>query len=710
MSVPKSTKTNTPGVGGETRITDTALKVFDPVPVGVAVTRGPDHRLVYVNAAQRAMFGPRPLDKPFPLAFHDLAESGYALLLDRVMATGEPTFLPDAPVTVDFPEGRRERYFNISFSPVVLEDGEPAVLSMMLDVTDRIDAEQRERAFQRYASLVRTGVVVEWTASPVDGSIQWSHGWEGITGQSPEEYLGYGWLDAVAPEDRPALVLVWSQAIDQVPDSLEHTFRVRVRDGTYRHFRARAVPVRKDGKVVEWMGTCADVEQQWREQRRLDLFRRASEAIAHTTRVEDMLEALTHVIVPELADACAVHLTAETEPRSVRSPFIVERIALTLREGLSHPTQPRGTRFAVHGAFLQAIQHHPIHEVFPAGKPPTDSLSPESVRWLSEVGANSVVVLPLTSEGKLIASLSVVVCGEREPLNQDDVDLLADLLDHIRSTLDTFAELQRTQRAALALQHSLLSEPPTIPGVPIVGRYRSSPTSAEVGGDWYDAFTVDGAVMLAIGDIAGHDLAAAIAMSQLRNMLRAFAVDRPQDPQEVLRRLDNAVARSGEYQGTATSVLARIAPDDAGRWWVDYSVAGHLPPLLVLPDGDTRFLEEAHDLLLGLDPGAPRSSAVEPLPPGATLLLYTDGLVEHASEPLDTGLDRLARHCAAMADTPLDRFCDRLLTELPVAGNDDITLIALRPAASPPDLPSVRRSLSAQGNSSWPPLPTQPDE
>src|SRR5690606_35400463 len=229
---------------------------------------------------------------------------------------------------------------------------------------------------------------------------------------------------------------------------------------------------------------------------------------------------------------------------------------------------------------------------------------------------------------------------------------------------------------------SLLGRLPEVPGLCLAGRYRSSPTSAEVGGDWYDAFTVDGAVMLAIGDIAGHDLAAAIAMSQLRNMLRAFAVDRPQDPQEVLRRLDSAVARSGEYQGTATSVLARVEPGPDDSWRVTYSVAGHPPPLLVLPDGDTRFLEEAHDPLLGLDlpdwdtgclvgahdplrcrvPGVARSGAAVPLAPGASLLLFAAGWVEHASEPLDSGLVRLARHGAAMADTPLDRFCDRLLT------------------------------------------------
>lgn len=337
------------------------------------------------------------------------------------------------------------------------------------------------------------------------------------------------------------------------------------------------------------------------------------------------------------------------------------------------------SRFTIRSTYLELIrQKRSIHRVFPVGKPPLDPLSPNSSRWLRQVKANSVVMLPITVEGELVASLVAVVCGEREPLTQDDADLLADLIDHLQPTIDTFASFQRTQRVARALQHSLLSDPPTIPGLPIVGRYQTSPTSAEVGGDWYDAFIVDDTIMLVIGDVAGHDLTAATAMSQMRNMLRAFAADHPHNPHEVLRRLDGAVQRSGEYKGTATCILARVTPDSDGIWQVDYSVAGHLPPLLVLPNGETRFLEKAHDLLLGVDPTMPRHRALEVLPSGATLLLYTDGLVEHPHESLDIGLERLAHHCAAMARIPLNTFCDRLLTELPIAGNDDITLIALR--------------------------------
>ncbi|WP_243597559.1 SpoIIE family protein phosphatase [Thermobifida halotolerans] len=676
----RTTETDTAAVGHEIRLGDLALTAFDQAPVGVAVTRGPGHRLVYANAVYQEIFGPRPLGKPFLATFGDLAQSGYALLLDRVMNTGESAFLPDAPMTADYPGGGpRERYFSVSLSSVSLEDGESGVLVLVSEVTDRVNAEQRDLAFQRYASLVRAGAVVEWSASATDGTVQLSRGWEEITGQKPEEYLGYGWLDAVAPDDRPALVLAWSQAVDQVPDLFEHTFRVRQRDGTYRHFYARAVPVRKGGVVVEWTGFCADIEQQWREQRRRDLLARASAATSEATRIDNMFDALAHAIVPELADTCTFYLVPDSALRTARAPFVVERVAVVQRSHLPAPPPHRKDRFSPDSLFVHAVrERRPLHKTSLPEEIPSDFLPADTVRWLRETRVNSFVVLPLVVEGAVAAVLTATVCGDREPISQDDVDLLTDILDHVRPAVDIAAEFQRTQRVALALQRSLLSQPPTVPGMPVVGRYQPSPSAAEVGGDWYDAFTVDDSVMLAIGDVAGHDLSAAIAMSQLRNMLRAFAVDRPEKPQEALRRLDSAVEKSGEYRGTATCVLARVEPTGDGHWQVNYSVAGHLPPLLVLPDGSTRFLEDSHDLLLGLNTEYPRTSAVEPLPPGSTLLLYTDGLVEHPHESLDIGLERLARHSAPLAREPLHEFCDRLLTELPITGNDDIALIALR--------------------------------
>jgi serine phosphatase RsbU (regulator of sigma subunit) len=113
---------------------------------------------------------------------------------------------------------------------------------------------------------------------------------------------------------------------------------------------------------------------------------------------------------------------------------------------------------------------------------------------------------------------------------------------------------------------------------------------------------------------------------------------------------------------------------------LDYAVAGHPPPVLVRPDGGVRLLEDGANPLLGLGPlfDEPYRSAQVRLPPGCTVLLYTDGLVERPGEHLDKGLERLCEQAGRFARRPLPAFCDGLLTRLPTAGIDDLAMIALR--------------------------------
>src|SRR5690606_34426517 len=131
-------------------------------------------------------------------------------------------------------------------------------------------------------------------------------------------------------------------------------------------------------------------------------------------------------------------------------------------------------------------------------------------------------------------------------------------------------------------------------------------------------------------------------------------------------------------EATATCIYARVEGPRGGPWQLNYSVAGHVPPLLVEADGNAHFLLDAHNPLLGLAPDQPRISAIEPLPPGSTLLLCTDGLIERHDEDLDDGLGRLLDHASALADAPLDAFCDELLAKHAASGDDDMALIALR--------------------------------
>ncbi|MFC9082931.1 PP2C family protein-serine/threonine phosphatase [Streptomyces sp. NPDC057062] len=186
---------------------------------------------------------------------------------------------------------------------------------------------------------------------------------------------------------------------------------------------------------------------------------------------------------------------------------------------------------------------------------------------------------------------------------------------------------------------------------------------------------------MVMGDVAGHDVQAASRMSELRNMLRALAVDRPDEsPGQILRRLDTAQARL-TLADSATAILARLHQTADGAWQASWSVAG-LPPLLITADGNASYLTGGHAMLLGLRPTLERPTTQSSLPDGATLLRYTDGLVESRTRSLDDGVTRLRQHATTHRHLPLHRLCAELARD---SGDtrDDITLIAVRTPIRP---------------------------
>ena len=255
------------------------------------------------------------------------------------------------------------------------------------------------------------------------------------------------------------------------------------------------------------------------------------------------------------------------------------------------------------------------------------------------------------------------------------------------SELGTVA-LQDLAVVAAALQRSMLTVLPDLPGLDLCARYQPAVSARQVGGDWYDAFVLaDGTVALVIGDVAGHDLDAAVRMAQARNLLRGLAFDRPHEPPSaILGRFDHTLTSLAVTE-TATCVYAMLdqqeQPAHAGAegtaWRLRFASAGHPPPLLVTPEG-SRFLETTEHLLLGLGGHDPRSDAGQPLPDGATLLLYTDGLVEHRGRSIVDGLASLRTLGATLAGERLDDFCDAILADLGAQPLDDVCMLAIRPA------------------------------
>ncbi|WP_243714392.1 SpoIIE family protein phosphatase [Actinomadura bangladeshensis] len=676
-----------------------ALEAFDPAPVAVALTIGPDHRLVYTNLAYRAFVGDRPLGEPIGEAFGAAAKQDYGELFDRVLATGEPVTLVDAPVKPAGADAEaEERYFSFSLSRFTHE--RPGVLVVAVDVTEQVSAvgradratEEQRRSRRRLESLVWMNAQVVWMTDADGQVIESTGGWEHITGQSRKEFLGDGWMRALHPDDREPTTRSWDETRRQVRP-WHYFYRVRTREGEYRHFEVRSAPVIEDGAVVEWIGTCFDVEEEWREGQRRELLARAAAAAAERTELTEMFAALAEVLVPELADGCGVHLLSDLGDRPAGAPITVQRVATAARRDLRQQPPAGEERFAPDSGFARALERRrPLQRTFPPGRPPADLLPGSTTAWLTESGATSVVLMPVAVDGAVAAVVTAARRGDRGPMSPDDIALLEQIFEHTNDALSGAVKFHRTQQVALALQHSLLAEPPEHRDLHIVARYTASPAGAEVGGDWYDSFVLpDGATVVAIGDVAGHDLAAAVDMSRLRNMLRVLTADRLAPPGEILRRLNSAMETVAP-DATATCVLARVEEPEPGRWQFNYAVAGHPPPLLVTGDGDGRFLEEAANPLLGM-PFGTYHSATEPLPPGSTLLLYTDGLVEHPGEHLDRGLDRLRRHACALAHQPLEHMCDALVADLPVTGTDDIAVIAVRTpdTAAPSTAPATTR-------------------
>ncbi|WP_433256443.1 SpoIIE family protein phosphatase [Streptosporangium sp. CA-135522] len=681
------------------------LEVFDPAPVGVSVTSTRDRRLVYTNAVYRSVFGDRSLWALAREAFGDHVERDYYYgLLDQVLCTGKPVTVIEAPVAIAYADtGPQERFFTFSLSEISLGDGDPGVLLVSVEVTEQVTAaqriqalaEERRRLVERYHKLGSVGAEMIWVTSADGRVIEPSPGWERVTGQSWEEFREEGWRDVIHPDDREATVRSWSRAAEEVPPLWENIHRIRLANGTYRHFSVRAVPVIEGDTVVEWVGSCTDIEQEWQDTRRLELLGLAAAATADITRLEEMLTALAHAIVPELADGCIIYLLSESPDRPANAPLVAQHVASAARPGLPDLPEQGEEIFTSDNVLTRTVQRRrAIHRTFPPGMPAPGVAPAKAEAWLVAAKANSVVLVPVIVDGTVAAVVAASVCGERPPISVADITLIGQMLDHAHDPLSNAIEFRRTKRVALALQRSLLPEPPDVPDLQIAARYQPSPAAADVGGDWYDCFRLrDGATMLTIGDVAGHDLPAAVTMSQMRNMLRGLAVDREEPVGEILRRLDVAMETLYDEE-TATCVLARVEQPAPGRWQLDYSVAGHPPPLLVTPDGDGRFLLETSDPLLGVLHDRPRGSSIEPLPSGSTLLLYTDGLVERPGEDIDTGLARLRRHAAALARESLATFCDELLVRMTAGGKDDIAMIAVRlpsdPEAGPAAPPAPR--------------------
>ncbi|MEX2196997.1 MAG: SpoIIE family protein phosphatase [Thermoleophilaceae bacterium] len=234
---------------------------------------------------------------------------------------------------------------------------------------------------------------------------------------------------------------------------------------------------------------------------------------------------------------------------------------------------------------------------------------------------------------------------------------------------------EREHRIAEMLQRSLLPEKlPQLEGVGLAARYLPAGAETAIGGDWYDALELeDGRLALVVGDVVGHGLRAAAVMGQLRNAFRAYALVEG-SPAETVARVDRLVAHEGA--GAMATVLYLLLDRDSGA--VSFTSAGHPPPLVLTADGP-RFLEGGRSVPVGATDAGVFREHTEVIPPGSTLLLYTDGLVERRDVPLEQRLAELAA-AATRSEGDLERLCDDVLAATLGGADpaDDVALLVVR--------------------------------
>ena len=616
--------------------------------------------------------------------------------LRKVLADGEAIMEPGYPVnpvTGPVPESSGEAVVPgcAYWFPVRGPDGETAGVGLvLLDVAGYSAAEAAEaeeeirRSEERYRTLVQGGAQVVWVAAP-DGTMKEdSPEWRCTTGQSVEDFRGSGWLQSIHPEDRERVERDWRECV-RTGKVFDDRYRIRTKGGSYRHYDVRAVPIERDGKIVEWVGASTDVtSQREAEEMRGRLTEQLSAAALRTARLQQATSML--------AEALTVEQVVEVITEVGRTAIGALRSAVALLE-------PDGARLRVvnddgmlgldsAGGEL-SLQVPSVITKAIASRKPVLVEDPDDLRRQFEgeleidqaaINASderSWVGLPLITAGAPLGALRFSF-GRPRRITEEERVFLEALAGQCALAVERAGLYEREHRTAETLQRSLLPDVlPSVPGLVLTASYRPVTRNMEIGGDWYDGFRLaDQRLAVAVGDVMGKGLIAAAGMGRVRNALRALALTDPR-PAAVLGGLDRLFSAT-EQEEQVTTVAYLVIDPETGEGVLGN--AGHLPALILDAGMPPRFDQVEAGTPLGW--ASPRKQHPFSLQPGSTAVFYSDGLVENRNRGLDAGLDELAA-VAARADAETLAYPERLLEYLVdhmLAGHeqdDDVTVLVI---------------------------------
>jgi serine phosphatase RsbU (regulator of sigma subunit) len=442
---------------------------------------------------------------------------------------------------------------------------------------------------------------------------------------------------------------------------------------------ATLVVFHRDRQPQETRPRPEPVAEPLAELERLALLAETTTQLTSTLDVDEALRRLVALVAPRLADWVVIDLITERDEVWRTAVVHADGGTLVHHEELQGPMPPVPAESPM--PLSRALRGVASTLAGPETyrRTPDSGIAVEQRHLFRATGIHSAAIAPIRSTREVLGALTLGRADKAGDFTTADLSLIEDIARRAAVALDNARLYQRQRKVAETMQNHLLPQLPRVPGLKMIARYLPAPDASQVGGDWYDAFRLpDGSTALAIGDVVGHDLEAAAGMAQVRNMLRAYAWSRQEPPSRIVERLDEAVTHITNVP-MATMIFAHIEEADDGHWEVSWTNAGHPPPLLITRDGLTRYLTDGHGILLGTGAREARPDATAALPPGSTLLLYTDGLIEAPGHSLDEGLNRLRQHAAALAHHPLPSFTDQLLSRVrPTDNDDDVALLALR--------------------------------
>ncbi|MFG2097560.1 SpoIIE family protein phosphatase [Streptomyces sp. NPDC048612] len=427
---------------------------------------------------------------------------------------------------------------------------------------------------------------------------------------------------------------------------------------------------------------------------RLRFLEAAAQRITGGIDLDGTLRELRQAAIPAFADMIVVHLRHPFPPREepAAEPLVLR--LHSLGQGLegsvtrSPPRAAERPHLTVNGRFVEVLLARgavfgDTPEIAPAV---AELLAPAASMPTTPSPGRRLIIAPLYGRQLLLGTVALVRGADRPPFATDDLLVASQLAVHTASGVDRTTPHGYEASVADALQLTML--PPSLPettGVRLASRYLPTADTSQAGGDWYDAIPLPGnRVALVVGDVMGHSITSAAIMGQLRTTVQTLArLDLP--PEEVLYHLDEQARRLGSDH-MATCLYAVYDPISQRLQVAD---AGHPPPVLLHPGGSAEVLQAPPGAPIGVG-GVPFETVEMPAPTGATLLLYTDGLVESRNMDVLTGVEqlraRLEAAAARLESPPLDVLCDAVLTLLePDARADDVALIAARFEGFPQD-------------------------